>query len=123
MEEGRVDLLRRELPLIAELAQRGGPAIIDKDQTRGTTGGPDKFEVELRAFLKGERRQLTVAPDEPINSYAQVRALAAQQRDLTKSPATAGVATPAMLISHSRCPLTSSYDAMRPPWPIQKARW
>jgi HK97 family phage major capsid protein len=83
------DLDQREADM-ADLASRGGPPIVDKDQTRGAGGQADRFETELRAFLAGERRSLVVAPDEPINSYSQIRALAAQQRDLTKSPTTAG---------------------------------
>jgi HK97 family phage major capsid protein len=75
---------------MADLAKRGGPEIVDTDQSRGANGQPDKFETELRAFLAGERRHLTITPDAPINSYTQARAIATQQRDLTKGTATAG---------------------------------
>lgn len=80
------DMDKREADL-AEAQERAKIDIVDKDQ-RGT-GEPDKFESELRSFLAGERRSLTVAPDEKIRDYTHARAIA-QQRDLTKGTATAG---------------------------------
>ena len=82
------DMDKREADLI-EVQERAKIDIIPKDQAR-SGGQPDKFEAEIRSFLAGEKRSMTIAPDERIGSYAQIRALAAQQRDLTKSPATAG---------------------------------
>jgi len=73
---------------LKDLQERGGPEIVDKDQKR--TGEPDKFETELRAFLAGEKRSLTITPDEPIRNYQHARSIATQQRDLTKGTATAG---------------------------------
>lgn len=81
------DMDKREADLL-EAQERNKIDIVDQEQ-RGT-GEPDKFEVELRSFMAGERRQLTIAPDEQIRSYAQIRSIAAQQRDLTKGTATAG---------------------------------
>lgn len=78
---------KREADLL-EAQERNKIDIIDKDQKR--TGEPDKFETELRSFLKGERRSLTITPDQPVNSYVQARSIATQQRDLTKGTATAG---------------------------------
>ncbi len=80
------DFDKREADLI-ELEERGGPPIIEPEQRQGE---PDKFESELRAFLKGDRRSLTITPDQPVNGYTQARAIATQQRDLTKGTATAG---------------------------------
>lgn len=84
----RLEALDQREADLKDLQERGGPDIVDKDQKR--TGEPDKFEAELRAFLKGESRSVTIAPDEPVKSYAQARSIAAQQRDLTKGTATAG---------------------------------
>lgn len=82
------DMDKREADLVA-LQERGGPAIVAPDQTRGGDA-PDKFETELRAFLAGERRSLTISPDEQVKDYTHARAIAAQTRDLTKGTATAG---------------------------------
>lgn len=84
----RLESLDKREADLKELQERGGPDIVDKDQKR--TSEPDKFETELRAFLKGDRRQLIITPDQPVNGYTQARAIATQQRDLTKGTATAG---------------------------------
>ncbi|MEZ5409577.1 MAG: phage major capsid protein [Acidimicrobiales bacterium] len=80
------DMDKREADLL-EAQERNKIDLLDKDQRKGE---PDKFETELRAFLKGERRSLTIAPDEPIRNYQHARSIATQQRDLTKGTATAG---------------------------------
>lgn len=77
---------QREADLIAA-SERDGVDILPKEQKRDAQ--PDTFEAELRSFLKGELRSLTVAPDEQL-SLPQLRSIAAQQRDITKAPATAG---------------------------------
>ncbi len=79
---------QREADLL-EAQERAKLDIVPKDQTR-SDGKPDGFEAEIRSFLAGDRRSVTIAPDERISSYAQLRSLAAQQRDLTKGTATAG---------------------------------
>lgn len=77
---------QREADLIAA-SERDGVDILPKEQKRDAQ--PDTFEAELRSFLKGEKRSITVAPDEQL-SLPQLRSIAAQQRDITKAPATAG---------------------------------
>ena len=89
------DMDKREKDL-ADLAQRGGPPVVAAEQS---PAGDEraKFEQQVRSFLAkdqvvGAARALTIAPDSPIGSYAQARAIAAEwsQRDLTKGTATAG---------------------------------
>lgn len=72
----------------AEAEQRLG-APLTADRRSDTGEGTSSFEQEIRSFLRGERRSVTVCPSEQL-SFQQLRALGAQQRDLTKSPTTAG---------------------------------
>jgi HK97 family phage major capsid protein len=80
------DLDKRDAELV-EAEKRNGPIVDDPSQKRD--GQPSDFEKEMRSFLAGERRSITVAPSEQMN-FTQLRSLAAQSRDLTKAPATAG---------------------------------
>ena len=90
------DMDKREADLL-EAQERSGLDLAGKEQEGDQARA--KFEAQLRSFLAqdqevGAPRQLRIAPDAPIRSYAQARAIAAearmQQRDLTKSPTTAG---------------------------------
>lgn len=75
----------------ADATQRFGPtgtgtdaSVIDQGEERSA------LETELRSFLAGERRSVTIRPDAHVRDYAQARAIATQSRDLSKGTATAG---------------------------------
>ena len=71
-----------------DLEQRFGRLVTNDDPDPGMQRAGITEEA-VRQFLRGERRSLTVTPDQRY-TYPQLRAIAAQTRDLTKSPATAG---------------------------------
>ena len=80
------DLDQREADL-ADAEKRYGPLTSEQR----TDAGPSEFEKNLRAFLAGERRALTITPEgDQRFDVRQLRAIATQSRDLTKSPTTAG---------------------------------
>jgi HK97 family phage major capsid protein len=74
---------------LAEVEKRTAP-IVDPEQKKREADS-SQLEKQVREFLAGDRRSVTIAPDVdgPVN-YAQLRSIAAQQRDITKTPATAG---------------------------------
>lgn len=80
------DLDQREADL-ADAEKRYGPLTSEQR----TDAGPSEFEKNLRAFLAGERRALTITPEgDQRFDVRQLRAIATQSRDLAKSPTTAG---------------------------------
>lgn len=80
------DLDQREADLAAA-EKRYGPLTSEQR----TDAGPSEFEKNLRAFLAGERRALTITPEgDQRFDVRQLRAIATQSRDLAKSPTTAG---------------------------------
>lgn len=85
----RLESLDQREADLAEVEKRTAP-IADPVEKRG---GAEKsaIEKEIRSFLAGEKRSVTLSPDSdaPLN-YTQLRSIAAQQRDLTKGTATAG---------------------------------
>jgi HK97 family phage major capsid protein len=88
MDRREADLLAAQERSRIDIAGQGQPQGGDADERA-------KFEAQMRSFLAkdqavGAARAMTIAPDVPIASLDQARAIAAQHRDLTKGTATAG---------------------------------